>query len=139
VRAGGARAGGHGPGLPGSAAPGRGFTLPRAARLRRSADFRRVQGGGQRIRGAHLLVVVGAGGSACPRFGLAVSRKVGGAVVRNRVKRWLREAIRHERGALAAPLDLVFIAHPSAAAAGAAVLRDEVRAAIQRARRRPAR
>lgn len=131
MRVGSARAGGPG--------PRRGFTLPRAARLRRSADFRRVQGGGQRLRGAHILVVVAAGAAAHPRFGLAVSRKVGGAVVRNRVKRWLREAIRHERGALAAPLDLVFIAHPSAAAAGAAALRDEVRTAIQRARRRPAR
>jgi ribonuclease P protein component len=118
---------------------GFGLRLPRAARLRRSADFRQVQGGGQRIRGAHILVVVAPGGCAWARFGLAVSRKVGGAVVRNRVKRWLREAIRHERAAFAAPLDVVFIAHPSAATAGAAGVRAEVRAALQRARRRPAR
>ena len=51
------------------------------------------------------------------RFGITVSRKVGNAVTRNRVKRWLREAIRHERDGLDGG-DVVFIAHPQAATAG---------------------
>lgn len=65
-----------------------------------------------------------------PRFGLTVSRKVGGAVVRNRVKRWLREAIRHERGDLSG-VDIVFIARSSAAMAGYEPLRREVASSLR--------
>jgi ribonuclease P protein component len=50
--------------------------------------------------------------------GLTVSRKVGGAVTRNRVKRWLREAVRAVPGPRAGPWDLVLIPRPEAAEAG---------------------
>lgn len=65
---------------------------------------------------------------------MSVSRKVGNAVVRNRVKRWLREAIRHERGALAGRWDVVIIARPEAAGAGAASLAAELRRLLARVR-----
>lgn len=72
-----------------------------------------------------------ANGLEDPRFGLAVSRQVGNAVARNRVKRWLREAIRHERSGL--PLvDVVIVARPSAATAGYEGLRASVRRAFHR-------
>jgi ribonuclease P protein component len=51
------------------------------------------------------------------RVGITVSSKVGGAVVRNRVKRMLREAIRHELEALP-PVELVLIARPAAVQSG---------------------
>lgn len=66
------------------------------------------------------------------RVGLTVSRKVGGAVVRNRVKRRLREAVRHERTLLGERVDVVIIARPSAAARSQAELREQVRRAFQR-------
>ncbi|MCO4748353.1 MAG: ribonuclease P protein component [Proteobacteria bacterium] len=109
----------------------RGF--PRAVRLRRSADFRRVQRRGRRVSTAHLRVCAMPNALVGPRFGLTVSRKVGNAVVRNRVKRRLREAIRHERvGRELGAVDLVFIARPSAAQADASVLRSDVRRAMDR-------
>lgn len=66
------------------------------------------------------------GEEPCSRVGFTVSRKVGCAVVRNRVKRWLREAVRHELVALGGAWDVVFIARPSAAERGAVGLREQV-------------
>jgi ribonuclease P protein component len=60
------------------------------------------------------------------RVGFSVSKRVGNAVVRNRVKRLMREAVRHELPRVRPGIDLVFIARP--AAAGAAY--DEVREAV---------
>jgi ribonuclease P protein component len=62
---------------------------------------------------------------------------VGNAVVRNRVKRWLREAIRHERSGLElSSLDFVFIAKPGAGDAGAQMMRAEVAEALRKLGRR---
>jgi ribonuclease P protein component len=52
------------------------------------------------------------------RFGVTVSRKVGNAVVRNKVKRWVRETCRRMQDDVPAGLDLVIVARPSAASAG---------------------
>jgi ribonuclease P protein component len=70
-----------------------------------------------------------AGGRA--RVGITVSSKVGGAVVRNRVKRKIREAIRHELAALP-PVDLVVVARASAVEASV----EEITRWLRRAARR---
>ena len=67
-------------------------------------------------------------GTAGARVGITVSSKVGGAVVRNRVKRLLREAVRHEIAGLPA-VDLVLVARPSAVRSGVADFRAFLRAA----------
>lgn len=115
--------------LAGSTAATR-FAFPKAVRLRESRDYQRVQRAGKRFPGRRLVAVV-LRRSGGPRFGMAVSRKVGGAVVRNRVKRHLREAIRHLRAGVT-DVDVVFIALPLAAGASGVELRAEVAAVFAR-------
>jgi ribonuclease P protein component len=109
------------------------FGFSRAVRLRRSEDFRVVQTGGRKQTTRHLVGLYRPNALEAARVGFAVSRKVGNAVVRNRVKRWLREAARHERHGLP-PVDLVLIARPAAASSSAHELRDEVAILVGRIR-----
>ena len=124
--------------MPSSSTPtAGGQRYPRSSRLRKRADFLRVQRSGARRKLRHTVVclTVRTEAEPCPaRFGLTVSRKVGPAVVRNRVKRRLREAIRRHRGLLSG-VDVVFIALPSAARASYAALCTDVLRGLDFARR----
>ena len=83
-------------------------------RIRRAADFRRAYDRRCAASDSLLLVFGYPNGLVYPRIGLSVSRKVGGAVVRNRWKRLLREAFRLSRERLPAGLDLVVIPRSAA-------------------------
>ncbi len=77
--------------------------------------------------------VVQVGGEAAPRVGFITSARVGPAVVRNRVRRRLREAVRQDRALLIAGCWVVLIARARAAEATFEVLRDEWRRLAKRA------
>jgi ribonuclease P protein component len=78
-------------------------------RIRLANDFKRIYAARLTARDDLLLVYAAGNGLEHPRLGLSVSRKVGGAVVRNRWKRLLREAFRLEQRSLPAGVDLVTI------------------------------
>lgn len=118
------------------------FAFPRSARLLRRAEYLAVRKEGKSFAEGPLAASFrpreGAatragipGGSA--RVGLTVSAKVGGAVVRNRIKRRLREAVRLELDALPS-VDLVLVARSSASAASVPELRAWLRRASARMR-----
>lgn len=107
--------------------------LPKAARLRRRRDYLQVQQRGRRLYSGDVLVLARDSGAPRPRIGITVSSKVGNAVERNRVKRWVREAWRALGSDLPA-LDLVVIARPGAKTMGLEGARRALAAACAAAR-----
>ena len=77
--------------------------------LRRGADFERVYARQCRGSDQHLLIFADVNQLPCTRIGLSVSKKHGGAVRRNRLKRLLREAFRLSQHELPTGLDLILI------------------------------
>ncbi len=90
-------------------------SYPRAVRLLRSADFRRLFGRGRRLSRGPLRLVYLRRGVEGRRFTAVTGRKVGNAVARNRLRRRLREQYRLNRRRLTAPLHLAIVAQPGAA------------------------
>jgi ribonuclease P protein component len=98
-----------------SARPGVTARRSKRGRLSRSAEFDRVFRQGRSLANRVLvLYAFPRSEEGEPRLGVSVSRRVGGAVERNHVKRLLREAFQQESGALPAGVDVVVVARPEA-------------------------
>ncbi len=110
--------------------------LAAAHRLRDSNAFRRTVSSGRRAGGAalvvHLLDEAPAAGDAAPRVGLVVSKAIGNAVVRNRVKRQLRHLVRTHLTHLPASATVVVRALPPAAGLSTSELGAELARCLQR-------
>ena len=89
-------------------------TLPKSARLRKRAEFLRLTSAQHKSVVRGFLVVWSENNLQKSRLGITASKKIGCAVVRNRIKRYLREFFRHNRLAMAA-VDINIIARRESA------------------------
>ena len=109
--------------------------FPAARRLKHTREFARVRTEGRTVRGGLLLLgILEPGDEPVFRVGLVTSKRVGGAVVRNRVRRRLREIVRKHQHALRPGLWLVIVARPLAGRATSAELEAECLCLIERGR-----
>lgn len=100
--------------------------------MRRKVDFDRAYASGRRIPSKSFTLIAHEAGHGQPRLGVTVSKTVGGAVVRNAVRRRVREAFRRNRGAIPGGADIVVHVRPSAAGIPFAALEAELREALRR-------
>ena len=89
--------------------------MERKYRLRLNADFQRIRREGKVWANDLMVLCALPNNLELSRFGFAVSRRIGKAVVRNRVRRRMREAVRLRRASIAVGWDLVFIARSTIA------------------------
>ena len=113
--------------LPSSAdRPAGGQCFPREARLVRRGDFDLVYRAGKRLSSPHFSAFVRSNEMPRSRFGFSIKKALGGAVVRNRIRRRLREVVRRRRQEIPAGWDIVIHPKGSVATADFAVLAEEL-------------
>ena len=85
------------------------YRFPAEHKIKKRRDFLAVKKSGQLYRCPHFLVIIKNRGTGPTRLGVTVTRKIGGAVVRNRIKRHLREFFRVEYQYLPSSIDMSVI------------------------------
>ena len=104
----------------------------RRQRLRTGREFDAAFKGGARAEGRLFLLVAARNGRPFDRLGLAVSRRVGGSVERNRVRRLLRESFRRLERPPGPGVDLVVVARAALVGLGQAEVDREFRERVRR-------
>lgn len=84
--------------------------MERRCRLRENEDFQKVRQEGRSWTQPLMVLCALPNGLSYSRFGFSVSRRVGKATVRNRVKRMMREAVRRRMPEIPLGQDVIFIA-----------------------------
>ncbi len=108
--------------------------LRRAARLQQQRDFMRVRQRGQRLAlGCLIANWHSLPEGARPRLGVVTSRKIGGAVVRSRARRLLRESFRQHQNEFTQPVELVLVARNSIAGRNFAEVEKDFLTTLRRA------
>lgn len=91
------------------------FHFPKSLRLLKREEFQRTWKNGRKRHTQHFLVVISPRDDTSLRLGITASRKTGNAVVRNRIKRLVREYFRNHRSLFHSGADISVIAKQSAA------------------------
>lgn len=85
------------------------FSFPKSKRLVSDRQFETVIARNLRVSNGLLTLYMGENECGCPRLGVSISKSCGGAVVRNRLKRLLKEAFRQSQDRIPAGFDYLLI------------------------------
>ena len=114
-------------------APSKRLRLGRSSRLAQSRDFARVRQKGERlVLGCLIANWNKLPDGVAPKLGVVTSKKIGGAVQRNRARRLLRESFRRHQHEFAQPVELVLVARNSIAGKDFAGVEKDFLAALHR-------
>jgi ribonuclease P protein component len=91
------------------------YSFPKAARILKRSEYIRLSKTGTKIQNRHFIFLYSRSCREYLRIGITVSRKVGDAVVRNRIKRLIRENFRRMRPMIVGAWDINIIAKRNAA------------------------
>jgi ribonuclease P protein component len=110
--------------------------LCRASRIKQAREFRLVRQQGQRLAVGCLIANWRPlpADSPCSRLGVITGRRIGGAVIRTRARRLLRETFRLHQHDLTGPIDLVLVARPSIAGKPFLVVEQDLLTTLRKAR-----
>jgi len=125
-----------GAGERGASGSGADRRFPRSCRLTTRRQFLTVYAEGRRVASKSFTFFGLPNSAGTCRLGITVTRKVGGAVRRNRIKRRLRDVFRRTRARLAPDLDLVINAHVAIDVSDAAAIEEEFLQTFRRLARR---
>jgi len=106
--------------------------FPRRERLTKQSEYLDVYRSGEKQVGRAFICYAVRRHGQGRKLGIAVSRKIGKAVVRNRLKRYVREVFRTHRSCLADDAHVVFVARPAAAALDYAACEDAIQALLRK-------
>ncbi|MBM7624302.1 ribonuclease P protein component [Sporohalobacter salinus] len=101
-------------------------SFPKSERLTKTHQFKRVYNQGNSISNNLVVLYTLKRSSGNRRIGFSVSKKVGNAVVRNRIKRILKEIYRRNKSELINNIDLVFIARQGISSASYQEIKNSV-------------
>jgi len=91
------------------------FTFKKSERLRKRSEFIRLKRTGKRLHNKYFIAEFTAGRFERTRLGITVTKKAGPAVLRNRLKRIIRESFRHNRQNVLGNMDINIIVKKEAA------------------------
>jgi ribonuclease P protein component len=95
------------------------FSFSKADRIRKRPEYLYLARIGRKFQNRHFILIYAPGRDIRPRLGITVSKRVGDAVARNQIKRWVREYFRTHRQQLRGVWDINIIAKDEAAALSA--------------------
>jgi ribonuclease P protein component len=109
--------------------------FPKQRRIRKRPEFLDVQGCGRKAHSRFFVGLFVPGAEGETRIGITAARRVGPAVIRNRVKRIVREAFRRDTMALPQGIDIVIVAREAASSSESRLLREDLATLGRRVRK----